>query len=67
MKKKILEDAVILAGGQSAVARACGVKQQNVWYWLNKAGRWPPEHTKTLCALTDGKYRPEQIRPDVFG
>lgn len=64
---KSLEDAIRLAGGQSAVAEACGVKQQHVWYWLRKAHRWPAEHVLTLCSLTGGEYSPRDIRPDVFG
>lgn len=67
MSTSVLEQAVTLGGGQSAVARACGVKQAHVWYWLRRAQRWPAEHAKTLSDLTGGEITPEQIRPDVFG
>ena len=32
------ERAVQIVGGQSALARALGVKQGHIWHWLNKAG-----------------------------
>ena len=64
---KSLEKAIRLAGGQTAVARACGVKQQHVWYWLRKAHRWPAEHVITLCDLTGGVFKRQDLRPDVFG
>ena len=61
-----LEQAIAVAGGQSALARAIGVAQQNVHGWLRKSGgRVPAEHVLAIERAT-GVSR-HDLRPDVFG
>lgn len=62
-----LRRAVEKAGGQSALARACGVKQGHVWHWLNKALRVPAEHVVAVEAATNGAVSRHELRPDIFG
>ena len=61
-----LERAVKLAGGQSALAKALGVKQGHVWYWLNGAKRVPAEHCAAIEEATGGAVKRFQLRPDLF-
>lgn len=61
-----LQRAVDLLNGQAALAAAIGVKQQNVWNWLNRAGGIPPaEFCPAIERATEGKVRCEELRPDV--
>jgi DNA-binding transcriptional regulator YdaS (Cro superfamily) len=64
-----IELAVEIAGGQAALARAIGgeVKQQHVWYWLNKGAAVPAEHCGAIEAATNGRVTRKDLRPDVFG
>ena len=61
-----LEQAISILGGQSALARACGVKQGHVWHWLNKSGKCPAEHVITIEEATSGKVTRQQLRPDLY-
>lgn len=61
-----LQTAVDKAGGQAALASAIGVKQQNVWNWLNRnEGRVPAEYCPLIERATGGAVRCEDLRPDV--
>jgi len=60
------ERAVEIVGGQSALARALGVKQGHVWHWLNKSGRCPAEHVLTVETATSGAVSRHQLRPDLY-
>ena len=63
-----LEKAISIAGSQSALARKSGVKQQNIWYWLNKSdGRVPAEMALPLSLAVDSKVAASEFRPDIFG
>lgn len=62
-----LRRAVEKAGGQSALARACGVKQGHVWHWINKSMRVPAEHVLSVEAATGGTVTRHELRPDIFG
>ena len=73
MSKKIdhptrhhLERAIHIAGGQSALARACNVKQGHVWNWLNKSGKCPAEHVLGVEEATGGKVTRHQLRSDLY-
>lgn len=59
-----LEEAVSLAGGQSALARAIGKSQGHVATWLSRS-RCAPEVVLAIEAAT-GVSR-HRLRPDVFG
>lgn len=62
-----LQIAIAVAGGQSALARGCGVVQQVVWNWLNRsAGRVPPEHCPAIERATAGRVTADELRPDVI-
>lgn len=63
-----LEKAISLAGSQSALARKSGVKQQNIWYWLNKSGgKVPAEMALPLSLAVESKVTIYDFRPDIFG
>lgn len=58
-----LARAVTVAGGQSALAKAIGVKQGHVWDWLNTQDV-PTLRCLAIEAATG--VRCEELRPDVF-
>jgi DNA-binding transcriptional regulator YdaS (Cro superfamily) len=62
-----LRRAIEKLGGQSALARACGVKQGHVWHWLNKSRRAPADYVLTIEAATGGGVTRHELRPDIFG
>ena len=64
---KIIQKAVESAGGQAALARAVGVKQQHVWNWLNRDRRVPAERCADIERATNGAVTRAELRPDVFG
>lgn len=59
-----LAEAVILLGGQSAMARLCGLSQPSVWKWLQSSKRLPAEHVLSVEAAT-GISR-HLLRPDIY-
>jgi DNA-binding transcriptional regulator YdaS (Cro superfamily) len=64
MDNEALSRAIDAAGGQTALARALGVKQANVWWWLNRSGRVPAEQVIPIEVAT-GVTRHE-LRPDLY-
>jgi len=62
-----LSRAIENLGGQSALARACGVKQGHVWHWLNKSRNVPADYVLTIEAATGGAVTRHELRPDIFG
>lgn len=59
-----LEQAIENLGSQSALARACGVKQGHVWAWLNRDGyQVPAEHCPAIEQATGVKA--DDLRPDM--
>lgn len=61
---KALTTAVENAGGQSALARICGIGQPAVWKWLQSAKRLPAEYVLRVEAAT-GVSR-HLLRPDIY-
>jgi DNA-binding transcriptional regulator YdaS (Cro superfamily) len=59
-----LKKAVELAGGQTALARAVDAKQVNVWSWLNRSKKTPPEYVIPVEKAT-GISR-HKLRPDIY-
>ncbi len=53
-------------GNQSETARALGVKQQNVWFWLNNQDNDLPIDLFPIAAKVIG-INPADLRPDIFG
>ena len=47
-----LARAIEIVGGQTQLARLLGVKQANVWHWLNKAERVPGEYVLAIETAT---------------
>lgn len=62
-----LSRAIEKLGGQSALARACGVKQGHVWHWLNKSRSVPANYVLTIETATGGAVTRHELRPDIFG
>lgn len=61
-----LNQAISHLGGQTALAHAVKVKQQQVWNWINRSGgRVPAEHCPAIERATGGAVRCEDLRPDV--
>jgi DNA-binding transcriptional regulator YdaS (Cro superfamily) len=61
-----IQAAIKYAGGQTAVARICGVTPQAVNKWLKK-GRVPSEQCLKIELAIDSKVSCNDLRPDVFG
>ena len=68
MRKTALERAVEAAGGQTALAERIGngVKQTNVWNWLNREKRVPAERVLAVEQATDGQVSRHELRPDLY-
>lgn len=66
MQPSALERSIDIAGGQSALARALQIKQQTVWYWLNRAKRVPAEFVLPIEAATEGRVTRHELRPDLY-
>lgn len=63
--EKALDTAIKLAGGQAALARACGITQAAVWKWTRVQKRVPAEYVAMVEAAS-GVPRSE-LRPDLHG
>lgn len=66
MSKTKLEQAVKILGGQSATARALGVSQPNVYYWLHQAKVVPAEYAIPIELATKGAVTRHDLRPDLY-
>ena len=62
-----IQQAVNIVGGQTRLASALNVKQQNVWVWLRLAKKVPAERCAAIERATGGKVTRYDLRPDVFG
>lgn len=68
MNESPIEEAVRLAGGQTALAKALStpdgtIRQGHVWAWLNRDKKAPAEHCPAIENLTG--VRVEHLRPDL--
>lgn len=61
-----LAKAIDVVGGQTQLARLLGVKQANVWHWLNKADRVPGEYVLAIETATGGQVTRHDLRPDLY-
>ncbi|WP_200780894.1 helix-turn-helix domain-containing protein [Klebsiella oxytoca] len=59
-----IQKAVEIAGGQAALARACGVSQPAVFRWLN-GRRVKADHVMSIVKATNGAVKAYEIRPDL--
>jgi DNA-binding transcriptional regulator YdaS (Cro superfamily) len=67
MTNEAISRAVNHVGGQSALARAVGVSQATVWYWVHKMSRVPAEFVVAVETATNGAVTRHDLRPDIFG
>lgn len=63
-KKSPLSKAIEVAGGQSALGRLIGVRQQAIYSWVHGTGRAPAERVLAIEKAT-GVPRHE-LRPDIY-
>lgn len=61
LEKQALEDAINLVGGQTALAKKLGVKQQTVFVWLKKG--LPLKRVLEVENATDHKISRYQLKP----
>lgn len=61
----VVQKAIEIVGGQTALARLCNVKQQHVWRWLNTVEKLPAEHAIAIEHATSGQITRELLRPDI--
>lgn len=66
MANELIQKAVEVVGGQTALAEKCGKKQGHVSYWL-KQEQVTAETALLVDAATSGVVSKYQLRPDIFG
>ena len=66
MSIKALEDAIEIAGGQSALGRKIGRDQKAIWAWINTTQKVPAEDVIKIEAAVDGKITRFELRPDIY-
>lgn len=64
--EQAMRRACKFAGGQSALARACGVTPQAVQQWVS-TGVCPAKRAMEVELATEGQVRREALRPDLYG
>ena len=65
MSNPALERALKEAGGQSSLARICGVSQPTVWGWVNKRDGIVPAEYVLVIERETGVSR-HDLRPDLY-
>lgn len=60
-----LRQAVEIAGGQAALARALGIRQPSVAKWLKNG--ISPERAIEVEHAVGGEVTRQHLRPDIFG
>jgi DNA-binding transcriptional regulator YdaS (Cro superfamily) len=64
MTQEPIERAIQIAGGQTALARRSGARQQEIWNW--SAGRpVPRDRCPAIERATDAQVTVEELCPDV--
>jgi len=68
MATDALQKAVDLAGGQLPLAKMIGVRQGDVWKWLNRAKREvpPAEYAIPIERAVGGQVTRHELRPDIY-
>lgn len=59
-----LQEAVDIAGGQAALARLIGKRQNHIWNWLNRDQKVPAEVCRPIETATG--VLAADLRPDIF-
>lgn len=60
-----LNKALQIIGGQRALARILGIRQQSVAKW-KKRGKVPPLRAKAVVKAAKGKISLEKLCPDIY-
>lgn len=63
--KKYVQKVIDILGGQSKLARLCGVKQQTVFVW-RKTGHIPAERILHIEKLVNYEVSRHELRPDIY-
>jgi DNA-binding transcriptional regulator YdaS (Cro superfamily) len=63
-EKQALEDAINIVGGQTALAKKLGVKQQTVFVWLKNG--LPVRRVLQVEQATDRKVSRYQLKPSFY-
>ena len=64
-KNRALEKAVKIAGGQSQLAKKCGVRQQTIFCWL-KSGNVPAKRVIQIETIVNRIVTRHELRPDIY-
>lgn len=67
MHTSALKRAIEILGGQTALARVCGVQQGQVWNWLHRNRKTPPQYVLPIERATHGAVTRYELRHDIFG
>lgn len=62
----LVQKAVEVAGGQTALAKLCGKRQGHVSFWLGQ-DQVSAETAVLIDKATSGVVPKEALRPDIFG
>ena len=63
--KPALMKAVKFVGGTTKLCLAIGVSDGKVSNWLYTDEKVPAHHVPKIVVATQGKIRPEELRPDI--
>lgn len=66
MSIKALEKAIRIAGSQFALARAIGMKQQTVNWWIRKSKKVPAPYVIKIEKALNGAVTRHELRPDIY-
>ncbi|PHI31058.1 transcriptional regulator [Budvicia aquatica] len=63
--KTPIEEAVYIAGGQTALAKKVGVTQGAVWKWVRGLKKISPVNAVAISNAVGGVVKPYELRPDI--
>lgn len=66
IKKPALAKAIDIVGGVTNLSLDIGVDYTSISKWLYTDMRIPAHHVPKIVKATNGKIRPEELRPDVY-
>lgn len=66
MSIKYLQRAIEILGGQAALARAIGVSQPCIHYWIHRNRKVPSEQVLVIEKAVKGLVTRHQLRPDIY-
>ncbi len=61
-----IKKAIDILGSQTALARACGVKQGHISNWLRRDKKIKLENALKIERATNGRVTQKDMRPDLF-